>query len=272
MALDLEDAETKTAFEAAVKSAVTTQLPTAIATAVETETVALKKQIETVIGEKRGLQDKLGKFGDLDADAIAKMITTLDSNQDVKDLAEGKVDEVFARRFEKINLSFEGQIADLTTKLASAEDTAASAKGRADSKIIEVDLRRTAETSGVLPAAIDDIVMKGANLFTVDDNGDILQRDSAGKIIEKDSKPITPQLWMDAVKEASPHFWPGSKGSGMDGSEGGDRTAGEQQLAAAVKSGDMKAYRALRNKERGVDDTHPRNRPENQNLQNKTTN
>ena len=208
MPLDLENPEDKAALDAAVSKALESALPAKV----EEETAALKAKNEELIGEKRGLSEKLREFDGLDIGNVKKMMETLESSEEAKLLAEGKTEEVFARRFEKINLDYSSKITDLSTKLESAERIASEAESRANAKIAEVEIRRQAEKADVLPTAIDDIVMKGSGLFTVDSDGQIIQRDSEGKIIETDGKATTVDVWLDSVKVSSPHFWPGSKG------------------------------------------------------------
>lgn len=249
MPLDLEDPEIKEAFDKAVGEAVNT----AVSSAVEEQTRELKSKNEELIGEKRKLQETVSRFDGIDLEKIQALQKQLEGDEETQLLADGKVDEVFNRRFEKFRNDYESKLADANKKVAELEDAEGRSKARADKTIIEINLRRAAEVAGVLPSAIDDVVNRGVGSFTVDPDQTVVQRDSEGALVTIDGKNSTPEVWMADLQEKAPHFWPPSKGGdlgGNDGGEGGGNNA-VNQMAKAAAAGDMDTYREVRNKMRG---------------------
>ena len=243
MPLDFEDPEVKEAFESALNE----KLDSAISEA----TRELKGKNEELIGEKRKLQENLSKFEGLDLDKIKALQSRLENDEEAKLMAEGKMDEVFNRRFEKFRNEYEGKIGDLSKELETAKQNESTAVQRANATIVEINLRRAAEVAGVLPTAIDDVINRGMSRFTVDPDGTIVQRDENGKLVTIDGKTATPDIWMADLQEKAPHFWPPSEGTGQGGSAtGGGRTNLEEQMAKAASKGDMESYRKIRAKMR----------------------
>lgn len=243
MALDFEDPDVKQALDAALSE----KLDSAISEA----TKELKSKNEELIGEKRKLQENLSKFEGIDLERIKVLQSRLENDEEAKLLADGKMDEVFNRRFEKFRNEYEGKIGDLSKELESAKKNESFAVQRANTTIVEVNLRRAAEVAGVLPTAIDDVINRGLDRFSVDPDGTIVQRDESGKLITIDGKTATPDIWLADLQERAPHFWPASEGTPQGGSGGvGGRSNLEEQMAKAASKGDMEGYRKIRAKMR----------------------
>jgi hypothetical protein len=249
MPLDLTNPDDKKAFDEA--------LSTALKESIEKETKALKDKNEEILGEKKKLQDQLKKFDGMDFDAVKKLQERMEKDEELRLLAEGRSDEVFNKRFERIRNDYDSQLEKTTKERDEARLAAETATAQAQRNVAEVHLRREAEKAGVVGTAIDDVVRRGLDLFGIEEDGSLLQRDKDKKIVTIDGKNATPEAWLEKLKEQAPHFWPAStdatRGGGGGGGGGGGRSNFEEQMAKAVAKGDMKQYREIRNKMRGIE-------------------
>ena len=238
MAFDINDPDTKTALDAAIAAA----LPTAI----DIATKELRTKNEQLIGEKRAIQEKMKPFEGLNIDVLKNLQTKIDTDEEMKLLSEGKTDEVFNRRFQKVRNDFDSKVADLTKEAEVSKTRELAATSLAEKTIVEINLRRAAEQAGVLPQAIDDVIRRGDGLFKVENDGTVIQKDKDGNIVTIDGKNAIPGIWLEKLKETSPHYWPGSVGTQQTGGSGGNRTNMEEALLKAAASKDMDEYRRIR--------------------------
>ncbi len=254
MPLDLNDEETKTQFDEAVTKAVESKMDDSfkesVAAAVAEATKELKAKNEELIGEKRRATEKLGEYEDLDVEKLKKYKDQLDNDENAKLIAEGKFQEVIDKATEKVRSNYNDQITDIQRENDELKAIAEMAERRSRQTIVEINLRRAAEVAEVLPAAIDDVIARGASLFTVEDDGNLVQRDSNGELVQIDGKTATPTAWLTQLKEKAPHFWPQSETGGMTGDTGTGMSREEEQLARAAASGDMSKYREIRDRQR----------------------
>lgn len=250
MPLDLNDPNDKAEFEKAVSAALKTEVEKAVAS----HTQELKSKNEELIGEKRKLQDTLKKFEGIDLDSVRALQEKLEKDEELRLLAEGKSDEVFNRRFERIKNDYESKLAQTAKERDEAKEAADKATAQARRTITEINLRREAEKAGVVSSAIDDVIRRGIDLFNIEEDGTLLQRDKDGKIVTIDGKNATPATWLEKLREEAPHFWPASSDAGRGGNAGGSgaRTNLEEQMLKAASKGDMKLYREIRDKMRGI--------------------
>jgi hypothetical protein len=91
-------------------------------------------------------------------------------------------------------------------------------------------------------------------MFTLDENGNAVQRDADGNVvIGKDGKtPFSPSEWLESMRESAPHWFPaGASGSGSNnGSKGGGAGKPKSQWtprekAEYIEKHGRQAYEAL---------------------------
>ncbi len=177
----------------------------------------LKGHNSKLLDEKKTVQAQLKKFEGLDPDNIKKMMHAFDSNEEARLMAEGKIDEVVAKRTEKKLLKLEEKIGVLSDQLGESDKEKKRYKDEYDGLVINTEIRRQAEKAGVIPAAIDDVIFRSKGMFSLDEDGNIESRDSNGNIRTVKKKPLDPGLFIEQLKDSAPHFWPASKGAGASG-------------------------------------------------------
>lgn len=209
--------------------------------AVETAVSELKKKNSEIIGEKKKLQDMISKFDGLDLDKAKQAMDFVEKNETAKLIAEGKSDEVIEQLTEKLRAKHQEQIDDLQKKLGEIETSAKSYKTRYEQRMVDDAIRVAATKAGVLPEAVDDVLLRARAVFSHGEDGTIEARNDKGELLKIDDKLLTPDLWVTKLPR---HYWPASSGTNFDGKDGASKL--DAQLEAAAKSGDMTKYRALR--------------------------
>ncbi len=219
--LDLEDPKIKAAVDAVIEASVT----------------GLKAKNGEILGENRTLKDDLRKlkdtWGDLDPEAVKALLTRIDEDEETRLIAEGKADEVIARRTDALRRDLDAKITAGATRIGELETVIEAKDNRIMELVIDSKIRTAAGSlEGFLPSAVEDAIMLSRNIFGLDDEGSPVARDSEGVIqMGKDGKlPLSPAEWLEGMREGRPHWWGVSAGGGAQGSGVG----GSEKTAAAA--------------------------------------
>jgi hypothetical protein len=180
--------------------------------------------------DHKATKDKLAAFGALDATLIPDQLAELETVKAQLEAAvkDGKIDpektkaaeEAAVRRAigpierEKSQLQRDLDAARKTNEQTVAEKSALETSIKRGK--VESALREAAMVSKVVPLAIDDAVMNGANIFDLAEDGRILTKDNVGV-----TPGIEPKEWLKDMQEKRPHWWPVSSGGGAQGGRGG---------------------------------------------------
>jgi len=226
------------------------QLDTAIAAAVtkanDESSSSLGAKNKELLADLRKSKDTLKQFDGIDPDKFKSMMKAFDDNQDLKDIADGKHEEVINRRIEKERVGFTSQLTALEERATSSENERNSLQARVSKLLIDNNVVSEFVKEKGLESGIEDVVLRANQLFKVEGD-DLIPRDSKGEIIAGKNGAMTITEWVGGLKEAAPHLFPGSSGSGAQGGEGGSTSSGiEKQIQEAASKGDMVGYRRLR--------------------------
>ncbi len=238
--IDLNDPEVKKEVDALIGKAVSTAVG---------DLEGIKDKNRQLLDEKKSLSEKLKAFDGLNVDEIRSLRSRLENDEEAKLIAAGKIDEVLNKRFEKLRTDYDGKISSLSEAQKKLTEERDQYKTKYSSSKIETALRAAAEKAKVIPEAIDDVILRGSGMFSLDDDGDIVRRGADGKLITtEDGKKYSPEVFIEELKPKAPHYWRGSKSGGFGGDEGGDGESDSltKKMMAAADSGNMKEYRRLR--------------------------
>jgi hypothetical protein len=219
-------------------------IDTTVQSAIDTAVGELKTKNSELLGEKKKLQEMLGKMDGIDPEAARKALAFLDNNKIAKLIAEGKTEEALSTHTEKLTAKFQEQIAALNKQAEDSNTSANSYRSRFEQSVIDNEITRLAAKHGILPDAITDVLARARNTFSYGEDGTIEARDKAGNLVKVDDKILTTEMW---VKSLPRHYWPASEGAGATGGKGDDSN---ELLATAASSGDLAKYRQLRQKGR----------------------
>lgn len=250
----IEDAEVKAKVEEEHKleiDNITVTLKAEHKTAMEAEVSGLKTKNEELLGEKKTLSETLKTFDGIDVDVAKTAIEFHEKNKDAKFLEDGSVDELIEKKTSDLRTAHDTEKNELTTNLTDQTARADKYQTLFESKVIDDGLRAEAVKQGVLPAALEDIILRGRTVFSLGEKQEIEARDSEGKLAQtEDKKILSPKNWIEGLKKTSPHYWPNSVSADADGGSGSSSDI-DIQMQAAAEAGDSKLYRKLRDKKAG---------------------
>ncbi len=195
--------------------------------AVSEATAGLKAKNDQLLNEKKGIQERLQRFGDADPDVVSSLIKRFADGEEAELIKAGKIDEVLTKRTERMQ-------ADHAKQLKAASDQVATLTAKAQRLAagkVSGALTAAASKAGALPEAMEDIVLRGQGQgWTVNDDGDVVALKDGEVILGKDGKtPLTPAEWAESLRETAPHLWPRAQGSNAPGS--GNPRMGGQDLS-----------------------------------------
>ena len=219
-----------------------------IQAAVQEATSGLAANKEEILGEKKALQEKLDAMGKqwegLDPEAVRTIMNRLENDEETKLLAEGKTDEVIARRTERLQADHAKQIEKLQAAIDERDTSLSTAQKQVKQLTVSHSLQKAASELGLIPSAIDDALARAMNVFQVDDKGGLTVQENGATVYGKDGKsPMTPSEWLETMKEKAPHWFPAPSGGGANGGAGGK--GGKHQITRE-QARDPQVYRAAK--------------------------
>ena len=194
-------------------------------TAIQEATSGLAANRDEILGEKKTIQatldDMKKTWGSYDPEAVKNIMSRLENDEEAKLLAEGKTDEVIARRTERLQADHAKQLQNLEAKLAEAQAFGETQGSTVKQLKVEGGLRQAAVEHGLVPSAIEDALSRAMGVFKVGDDGSLVPENKNGTIYGKDGKtPMSPAEWLETMKESAPHWFPAPSGGGAGGGNG----------------------------------------------------
>lgn len=185
-----------------------------------TNNVQLKKQLE--------------QFADIDP-VKAREAINLVANIDQKKLLDaGKVDEVVRQRVEAMKTDYE-------TKLTNMGNDIQTRDKQLEVLIVDSSVRQAATQLGVLPTAVDDVILRAKTVFQVK-QGNAIPFDSKGSVVYDvdGSTPLSINNWVKKLKADAPHLFQGTSGGGAFGGRGNgsmdlSKMSPTQKIAAGLE-------------------------------------
>nr|WP_268947502.1 hypothetical protein [Pseudomonas syringae] len=209
----------------------------AIEAAVRTSEAGLKNKNSELLGKLKEATGKLTQFETqfegIDIDAVKGLLSRAGQDEETKLLTEGKVDEVFNKRTERLRGDYEKQLKAISERATKAETFAAKFQG----KVLGDSVRGAALKAGALPEATDDIILRAKGVFSLNEEGEAVAVDESGQtILGKDGKtPLTPLEWAESLRESAPHLWPRASGTNAPGGGGGQAALKRSEMTATQK-------------------------------------
>ena len=208
--------------------------------AVQEAVAGLKSKNSELIAIQKAQKEALKNFEGIDPDKYRQFMSKFESDEDRALLEAGKIEEVVAKRAAKRD-------AEWQKKLDAVSQAAETEKARAEKFLGRVldDQIRAAVNGKVHEKAVEDALFRARMMFTLDDNGNAVQKDADGAIvIGKDGKnPFTPSEWIESMRDAAPHWFPAT-GSGSGAQQhNGSGAMGKAALMALPPKERMEAAR-----------------------------
>lgn len=220
----------------------------AVRALIEKEISALKEKNDQLIGEKRKLTEL---FGDVDRDTLKSYVERLKTDEESRLIAEGKVDEVMERRTERMRSSYQTQLDNAKKAAEDLEKQTQALQSKYHNTLIDNAVRDAAAKEGVVPSAIEDILIRARRNFEIDSDRLVSKDPDTGEIrVGADGKtPYGASDFIQDLKEKAPHFWPASSSGGYSPGDTGGASADLQKILQTKGFEAYKKARAAQNKE-----------------------
>jgi hypothetical protein len=188
-----------------------------IADAVAAEVAGLKAKNDELLGKNKALSESNKRFEGIDVEKYNAFQQRLDTDEDARLISEGKTTELVQKYTERMRKEHETQLAAVR-----AEVDAEKVRGKKYEQAV-LDNQIRAACVGMHPSAIEDALLHGRTVFSLDAEGRAVKADGSGRPeLGKDGQtPFSPAEWIESQKESKPHWFPASSsGSGSAGSSG----------------------------------------------------
>lgn len=199
-----------------------------------------------LFNENDELKKKLALFEGIDPDE-AKRSKELAAKMKRKELVEsGDIEQLIEAAIAPIRQEFGAKIEGLES---------VNAKLKEDKKRLLVDNQASelASKHGVVPSAIRNVTYDAREMFSVNDQNEIVSIGPDGTIRrDAQGNPVTMETWIKSLPKVSPHYFASSSGSGAGESrlpmEPGKIAAGDNegfvQNVEAIASGKMQVVQS----------------------------
>ena len=174
---------------------------------------ALTKERDAAKESTRAAKALEARFAGIDPDKFRDMMAKFDGDEEGKLIAEGKLDEVFTKRFEKRDAHWQS--------IVNAEKASTEKANRVKDKFMDgmLDDRLRAAFNGIVaPSSMDAAILaaKHTQRFSLDDEGNAVQFNDGNIVLGKEGAPYSPKEWInsDDTKRDAPYLYPGSTGGG----------------------------------------------------------
>lgn len=191
------------------------QLDEAVARAVAEQTAGLKAKNGEVIGDNKKLKEQLARFDGIDPEQVRAILKNFADGEEAKLIAEGKIDEVLAKRTDKLKGEHQKQLQGKDEEIGTL-----SARVQKLSALAVNGALAAAGEKGALPESMEAIQALAKGVFVTDDEGNVVALDADGDVVfGKDGKsPLQVAEWLDGLKERMPNLFAMPKGANVRGS------------------------------------------------------
>lgn len=157
------------------------------------------------------LQQQLDKLKDIDP-VKYRELTVLQRKLEEKELLDkGEVDKVVNLRVEQMRNELQTTIDTTTAQLTAAQ-------AQLNKLLVDNVVKSAALKHGVLAEAVDDVVLRAKNIYSVKDGVPTPTNEKGEVIYSKDGKtPMPVEEWLADLKKTARHLFAGSTGGGAGG-------------------------------------------------------
>lgn len=190
-------------------------------------TDGLRKKNEQLLGENKGLKGDLRSYH-----------AGIEDEEDLKALKSGQADfkTLADKRVQAANQEWQQRHDALLAEREADKKAAAEIQAQLKRFNIENQIAdAAAKNKFVNPGAVKEIKRKGVEIFDIDENGQVVARDSNGNIrLDKHGKPLTPGTWLDILPEEYDFYFLPQAGSGSRPGGGSGKVYSRRAFADAV--------------------------------------
>lgn len=177
------------------------------------------------------LQQQLEKLKDIDPNKY-KEFMELDRKVKEKELIDkGDIEGL-------VNVRVSAMREELTTRASTAEGRLETAHQQLAILTIDNNVRAEAIKQGVLPTAVDDVILRARNMYKMVDGVATPMQDDKVVFGKDGSTPMQIGEWLTSLKKGAPHLFQMSSGGGAGGGTGhGSVDVGKMSPAQKIAYG-----------------------------------
>jgi len=181
------------------------------------------------------LQELARQFEGIDpkrAREAESLLNRINDEEEKQLIAQGKLDDVIARRTTKMRSDFEAKQNRLAADLKKAQEAEASLRTRHDQLVIDQTISgAVTKRASPRPGAMLDILARARSAFQVDEQGKLVPREGSNAF-GKDGQPISLEEWTESLVSDASYLFDPAAGSGASGGRRGD-AAGRGRVSAS---------------------------------------
>lgn len=174
------------------------------------------------------LMKRIDSFKGVDVEKYHTLLNLEKKLTDKELIEAGKVDEVVQARIKTMQTEHSAIVEGLTGQLSTANR-------QLESLLVDSAVRVKALEAGVLPSAVDDVMLRAKTVFKIVEGVATPQQD--GKTIYgKDGiNPMGVDEWIGQLVKTAPHLFGSTTGGGAQGPRGGGRPPAGTNLTPTQK-------------------------------------
>lgn len=178
-----------------------------IKAAVDKEVGGLKAKNDELLGINKKLRDSVTAFDGLDPAKVKELMKHFDSSEEAQLLAQGKIDEVLNKRYEKKDAETQRILAEANAAVEAAKQNGTKFYDR----LFRGEIRASAPADHH-QAAMEDAMRHAAEVFELNDRGDAVPKD--GRFGRDGKTPYSLKEFFEDTRGTHPHrFVNGNSGS-----------------------------------------------------------
>lgn len=215
---------------------------------IEAEVQGLKKKNAELIDKFKKVSEQAKQFEGLDIEHLKNLQKQMAENEEMRLLAEGKTEEVVARRVELRDKDWQNRYNNLEIMLGERDKVISGLNERLTGMVIDGQVREAYLNLDFNPKAMDDVIARARQVFIMDEEGKAVPRDSQGNIIYgKDARtPISPKDWLENLAEDKDYLRRQSAGAGAKPSNQRGGVIDKKQMTPTQRIAHGLAERGIR--------------------------
>lgn len=165
----------------------------------------------------------LGEYREISS-SPEELQAALDEAEELKAAGDGgkiddeKIEQIVERRIAAKTKPLERTISKLEKELAEKDQTIEQYASADRKRTIRDEMRKACASSKLVDTAVEDALLYGDSVLTLDESGQVVTRDNVGV-----TPGISPADLLSEIQERRPHWWPESSGiGGRGGKHGGN--------------------------------------------------
>lgn len=176
------------------------------------------------------------QFEGVNPEEYRKLKTFMEQNEEAQLLAQGKTDEVFKRRSEKLTAEYDAKVKAAAAEAQTWQQKADTYRAQVEQLKIDDVVTRAMIKAGAVEGADEDARLLARQLFKLEEDG-IVGRDAKGSLLTGKSGALTLDEWVDQLKTSKAHWFGKAQGVGAKGSNGATQAVGgdARKLAGTPK-------------------------------------